>query len=158
MAWLEAGADDQAIASFTEAIRLNPRTGMIVAGLARGTAWGHKREYEKALADFKEVARLDPLNNTAHNNLAYIWATCPDARFRNGRRAIESATRACELSREDVPGFLATLVAAHAEAGDFGEAVRWQEKANKLTADDKERKNGEERLALYKQRKPYHDE
>jgi tetratricopeptide (TPR) repeat protein len=158
MARLESGDDDKAIADFNEVIRRDPKAGMIVAGLARGTAWGHKREYEKAVSDFKEVVRLDPLNDSALNNLAYIWATCPDARFRDGRRAVESATRACELSQEEVPTFLATLAAAHGEAGDFDKAVRCQEKANKLFTDDEEKKNGEKQLALYKQRQPYHDD
>jgi tetratricopeptide (TPR) repeat protein len=157
MALMESGDDDRAIADFTETIRLDPTSGMVVAGLARGTAWGHKREYAKALGDFKEVVRLDPHNSSAQNNMAFLWSTCPDARFRDGRRAVESATRACELTREEVPTFLATLAAAYAETGDIGKAVAWQAKANKLCTEVEEKKNGELRLSRYKRGKPYRE-
>ena len=74
-------------------------------------------------------------------------ATCPDAKHRDGRKAVELATRACELNEAD-----------YAEAGDFDKAVEWQEKANKLYSDADDRKKGEDRLKLYQQRKPYREE
>jgi hypothetical protein len=48
---------------------------------------------------------------------------------------------------------LETLAAACAEAGDFAAAVRWQEKALELHTGDP--KPARERLALYRQRRPY---
>jgi hypothetical protein len=36
-------------------------------------------------------------------------------------------------------------------------AVEWQEKANKLYADADARKKGEDRLKLYKEKKPYRE-
>jgi hypothetical protein len=52
---------------------------------------------------------------------------------------------------------LDTLAVAYAEAGDFTKAVEWQEKANKLYSHAEDRKKGEDRLKLYKDKKPYRD-
>jgi hypothetical protein len=49
------------------------------------------------------------------------------------------------------------LVASYAEAGNFDKAVEWQERANKLYTDAEARKKGEERLNLYKDKKPHRD-
>ena len=48
-----------------------------------------------------------------------MLATSPDAKLRNGRRAIELATRACELTKYKAAYILSTLAAAYAETGDF---------------------------------------
>ena len=89
---------------------------------------------------------------------AWAWATCPDGHHRDGERAVESATRACELSGWKQARFIATLAAAHAEAGDFAKAVEYQRRANDLYAVPNDRARGEERLALYQDGKPYRDE
>jgi hypothetical protein len=52
---------------------------------------------------------------------------------------------------------LGTLAAAYAEAGDFDKAVEWQGKANKLYTGAEDRKKGEERLKLYRDKKPYRE-
>jgi hypothetical protein len=77
-------------------------------------------------------------------------ATCPDARLRNGKQAVESASRACELTGWKVAQPLATLAAAYAENGDFERAVEWQTKANELSSTSNDRSEGAERLALYR--------
>jgi hypothetical protein len=42
--------------------------------------------------------------------------------------------------------------------GDFAQAVAYQQKANALYPSDEDRRKGEERLALYKDGKPYREE
>jgi tetratricopeptide (TPR) repeat protein len=157
MAWLEVGNDSLAIDDFTAVIRLDPREGMITAGLARGTAWAHIGEFAKAVGDFEDVIALDPDNSAAHHNLAYIRASCPDPRQRHGRKAVALATRACALSAEPPPIYVATLAAAYAEAGNFAGAVATQEKAIQRAANEEEKAWFQERLALYKAGKPFHD-
>ncbi|MBY0457125.1 MAG: hypothetical protein K2V38_07300, partial [Gemmataceae bacterium] len=85
---------------------------------------------------------------------AWIWSTCPDPDVRNGPRARECATRACELTEWGEPGFLDTLAAACAECGAFEEAVKWQEKALVLIDDPERQADYRTRLALYEDGKP----
>jgi hypothetical protein len=51
---------------------------------------------------------------------------------------------------------LETLAAACAESGDFDSAVKWEQKAIDLSQDDGAFvKRAKERLALYREKKPY---
>jgi RNA polymerase sigma factor (sigma-70 family) len=154
---------DGAIADFDAVIQLDAErpAGVdpkgVYAHLNRGWARFKKRDYARAMADFDEAGRIDPQNPDAEQYRAWIWATCPDARFRDGRKAIESAERICKSAEWKVANYLATLAAAHAEAGDFDEAVRWQTKANAIESDEPEKAKGEARLELYREHKPYRD-
>ena len=88
------------------------------------------------------------------NYLAWVWSTAPDPTVRNGRRALECATRACELSEWQTPGFLDTLAAAHAEVGNFADAEKWAERAAELAEDDKSRREYLARAEQYRDGEP----
>jgi serine/threonine-protein kinase len=64
--------------------------------------------------------------------LAWILATAPTDKLRDGRRAIELATEACELTGHSDPNTLHILAAACAESGDPESAIKWTEKALEL--------------------------
>jgi tetratricopeptide (TPR) repeat protein len=117
-----------------------------------------KVNYEKALRDHNEAIRLDPKNAKAYNARAWVWATCPSATFRDGKKAVESASRAVELAANKTN--FDTLAAAHAENGDFAEAVRWQEKvlADPNVIGDGDYFGYRQRLELYRDKKPYRQE
>src|SRR5829696_3064008 len=112
--------------------------------------------YARALAGYEEAARLTPHDAEAHNDRAWLLATCPDARYRDGKRAVGSATRACELTNWRKSALLDTLAAAYAEAGDFARAARWQQETlDRTPEDDSDRKGFLHRLELYKAGNPY---
>ena len=56
-------ANDKAIATFSEAIRLDP--GAAAAFYERGKAYRNKSNYDRAIADYNEAIRLDPKNASA---------------------------------------------------------------------------------------------
>lgn len=153
LAWHALGEHQKAIVDFDRAILLDSQQS--AAFCHRGEARAAMRSYRQALADYDEALRLDPRETRALGGRAWLMATCPDAQFRDGKQAIASATRACELTGWKDPQFLGTLAAACAEAGDFERAVQWQTKTNELaSSSDEDRAQGAVRLALYKSRKP----
>jgi Flp pilus assembly protein TadD len=148
---------ERALKDFDTAIKLDPQD--INAYCNRGLAHSKSKDYDHALKDFDKAVKLAGDEPQALNLRAWLLATCPDARFRDGKKAVASAKRACELTRWKDAGSLDTLAAAHAEAGDFAEAVRWQKQAladPNLQAD--ERAEYQQRLKLYEEKKPYRDQ
>jgi tetratricopeptide (TPR) repeat protein len=153
----EQGDDDGAVMDYTAAIRLDPRDSMAFNN--RGGCWQRKGEYANALKDFNETVRLNPKEAWGYNSVAWLLATCPEERYRDGKKAVEMATQACKISAWKDPYSLDTLSAAYAESGDFDEAVRWQTKALEMLAgNDAFAKVGGERLALYREKKPYREQ
>jgi tetratricopeptide (TPR) repeat protein len=144
-----------AIKEFTEAIRLDPQDDGAFNN--RGFAYAEKKEYAKAIADYQEAIRLAPDDPMSHTSLAWILATCPDAGLRDGKRAVKLATRACELAGWKDANDLENLAAAHAECGRFAEAVKWQARAIELGTGLLDADEAEERLDLYKDRKPFRE-
>jgi len=122
----------------------------------RARAYLANKNYQEAAEDDETAIRLgDPL---ANNDLAWLRATCPVAKMRDGKQACRYAQKACELTAWESAPCLDTLAAACAENGQFEEAVKWQMKAIEIA---KGRHDLDEiaslRLNLYKQRKPYQE-
>jgi tetratricopeptide (TPR) repeat protein len=148
---------DKAIAAYDHAIQLDPKDAR--AYVNRGTAYMRKRDYDKTIADYDHAIQLNPRDATVYKNLAWLLATCPQAGFRDGRKAVEHATKACALSEWKDPNAVRTLAAACAEAGDFENAVKWESQF--LGTPDQIAKamlNAESRLSLYQAHKPYHED
>jgi hypothetical protein len=83
-------------------------------------------------------------------------ATCPGARYRDGKLAVVSAARAAELTSWKDGHVVETLAAACAEAGEFAGAVRWQQRAGeRFLATGFGPIDYQDRLALYQAGKPF---
>ena len=119
-----------------------------------GAALAAQGRFEEAATHYAESIRLDPLSPEAYNNRAMLLATCPEAKYRDGQKAIEAATRACELTEWKMPSCLDTLAAAYAEAGDFDAAVRWQMRATESLRDERAKADYRSRLAIYRAKGP----
>jgi predicted ribosomally synthesized peptide with SipW-like signal peptide len=151
-----AGDVDGALAECRDAVRVIPtdarlRNNLAIVLLKIG-------DIEHALTENLEAVRIDPKFAPAHNNLAWLLATGPDS-VRDGKRAVEHATRAGELSGWTEPTLFDTLAAAHAEAGDFDKAIEYQKKALSFPAFEKAHgREGRGRLELYARKKPYRDQ
>ena len=146
---------DKAIAEFTEAIRLDPESDGAYHN--RAHAYAEKKEYAKAVQDYNESIRLNPDEPDSYTSLAWLLATCPRAELRDGKRAVELATRACELSNWKDANDLENLAAGYAECGRFEDAVRWQTKAVELRTGLENLDESRQRLELYKQGQPFRD-
>ena len=155
LAWCEKKEYDKAIADYDEAIRLDAQNAFPY--IARSSARTAKHEYDRADADLDSAARIEPEDPVIQNARAWQWATCPDARYRDGRRSVEAATKACELTGWHEGQIIDTLAAAYAEAGDFASAVKWQARAIELETDAKDKTEFAGRLDLYREKKAYRD-
>jgi serine/threonine protein kinase/tetratricopeptide (TPR) repeat protein len=113
-------------------------------------------ELDLMRADFAEAIRSNPKESDVWRKRAWLQATSPNAAHRNGQQAIEDATKACELTHWMDEESLDCLAAAYAEASDFAEAIRQQEKAIELCPVGR-RPKFEARLELYKQSKAFRE-
>ncbi len=148
---------DKAIKDYTEAIRLDAQWPD--AYFNRANAYKAKRDYDKAVGDYNELLRIDPQDADARSSLAWVLATCPEERIRDGKKAVEHATKACELTSWKASYFLATLGVACAEAGNFQDAAKWQTAA--LASRQYEKEEGDkarQRLKLFEKHMPYREE
>jgi tetratricopeptide (TPR) repeat protein len=156
VAYFHKGLYEKAVASYSEAIRREPQNDGAI--FDRGLARWQNGEPKQAANDFTQAIRLNPKNDSAHNVLAWALSTAPQADLRDGKRAVELATRACELTEWKNPFHLSTLAAAYAEVGDFQRALHWHKKAMASPDFPKDKlERTRHRLVLYEQEKPYRE-
>jgi len=113
---------------------------------------------QAAVEDLDKALGSGSRDAEVYNALAWILATSPQDSLRNATRAKELALTACELTRYRNPNIVDTLAAAHAEAGEFEDAVRLQKQAiESADFDQRFLKEGRDRLALYEAGRPYRE-
>jgi len=120
--YLSRNEFDAAIVHLRRAIQLRPDDYQAQFALAR--ALSQTGGTAEAITIYFDQLRQFPDGTATLNELAWIFATHPDARYRNGERAVEMAERLNRLMDHKYPLALRTLAAAYAEAGRFDDAVR----------------------------------
>lgn len=156
-AWDDQGEDDKAIADYGKAIEFKPDHAEAYTN--RGIVWKAKGEYAKAIHDYNKAIETNPDYTPAYDNLAWLLATCPDAKIRNGKQAVAHALKLIELFNGILPAYqMNTLAAAYAEDGQFDKAVKMQQQAMEVFEDEAEKKDFLSRLELYRQKKPCREE
>jgi WD40 repeat protein/serine/threonine protein kinase len=93
----------------------------------------------------------------ALNSLAWLLATSPQPKARNGALAVTLAKKAVVASDHKNSAVLDTLAAAHAETGNFVEAISVQKQALALEINQDLRTQYAARQALYQTNTPYRD-
>ncbi len=89
----------------------------------------------------------------AGRRFAWILATCPDPKIRNGKVALQVAGQCADATKYRQAEVLSALAAAHAELGNFREAIKWQTEAiNKSTPET--RRIHEARLEVLRKDRP----
>jgi protein O-mannosyl-transferase len=110
-----------AVTNYQRAIELQPDFAAAHHGL--GVVYFRQQNAAGALAEFQRAVDLQPENAEANSTMAWFLASCPDADFRDGARAVHYAQHAQQLTRGRDPGVLATLAAAYATAGQLSDAI-----------------------------------
>ena len=96
--------------------------------------------------------------NQALYRLSWILSTYEDEKYRNGKDAIELATRLCKITQYLQPLALDALAAAYAETGKFNEAVLTAQKAYNLALNKGSKTLARRlkiRINLYQNKIPY---
>ncbi|MHC1696954.1 MAG: tetratricopeptide repeat protein [Geobacteraceae bacterium] len=153
------GQRKSALADFDKALESNSDATVVL--LDRGQLLADMGQYKTALKDLRRAEKLAaeyyPTNTSAANALAWLLATCPDPKIRDGREAARLALKAVSIDKNAEN--LDTLAAAQARKGDFKSAVETQQAAlDLLQKDEPVQTTIEEfiaRLSLYKEGKPY---
>ncbi len=88
--------------------------------------------FAEAIGHYQQALRLKPDMAEAHNDLAWLYATCEDPKFRKPPAALEHARRAVDLTHWQQAGFIDTLAEALYANKNFAEAVKVQTRALQL--------------------------
>ena len=144
-----------AIADYDSAIVLEHDDSSLY--IQRGYMFYRSREYSKAMTDWKKALELKPDDGATYNDMAWLLATSPEPKARDGKKALGFALKSCELSEWKNPEAIDTLAAAYAEANDFKHAVEFENKAVALMKSAIEVKVAHARLELYEHRRPYRE-
>src|SRR5262249_41079791 len=97
----------------------------------RGLAYSKLGKWQDALKDFQQCRKLTRDGHRALNQLAWVFATCPDVKLRDPKQAVELAKKAVDLAPKS-GGNWNTLGVAHYRAGDCKAALAALEKAIEL--------------------------
>ena len=133
----------------------------------RGIAYERIAECQNAIEDYKRSLESAPdyARSTIKDRIAWILATCPNKKVRDGVKALEIVTMESEKEMSHVE--FRILAAAYAETGNYKKAIENQEIAINLlrqskaeNAPNREEKNRnladyDKQLIAYKKNKPW---
>lgn len=159
LAFEKQGAWEQAIEHYRRAVELAPNDVKYRRNLA--FALQERGKTDEARKQYREAIRLDPGWLETQNLNAWMLATAPDSKTRNGALAIKLAKQVCQATGGQRLEFQDTLAAAHAELGQFGEAVSILKQALDLPAGPRDFRltpKVRERLRLYEKKQPYREQ
>ena len=119
------------------------------------------QHFSDAIEYYRRALESNTNSVPALNNLAWLLATVPDPRFRNGREAVYLAERACELTQYQEAFAMGTLAAAYAEAKRTNDAISTAKSFRTVAlahGQDGFVAANEPLLALLESGQPYHQE
>jgi len=156
---LGRGEVDKAVAQFQTALRLRQNFPEAHNNLAN--AFLRQGRPKEAVAEYEAALSAAGGNPELLNNLAWLLATCPEPSVRNGKRAVDLAQQANEVTGGNIPQILGTLAAAWAESGQFKEAIATTQHALEMATAQTNTiqiEIAQARLKLYQANEPFRDE
>jgi tetratricopeptide (TPR) repeat protein len=123
---------------------------------ARADSYLNNGNHADAIADYEKAYKELSKEPGFLNNFAWVLATSPDDKLRDGKRAVQMATDACKLTEYKQSHIISTLAAACAETGDFDAAIKWSIKSAEIGTED-HAEDYKKELESYKAKKPYRE-
>jgi len=151
-----SGQLDEAVVSYTKAAEINP--SYADANFALGLIHAERREETLAVDRFRRVLQLKPDWAPAQIQLAWLLATSSNPSISAPRAALTLAQQVVARTSDQDASALDVLAAALAADGQFGRAVKTAERTLAVLGSDADPRTvaaARDRLALYRQGKPY---
>jgi tetratricopeptide (TPR) repeat protein/serine/threonine protein kinase len=126
LAYRQQGQLEKAVADYSKALKVKPNH--VRAWNNRGFAYLKLGQHDRAIADFAKVVELTPASPAALNRLAWLLVTCPDAKLRDPRRAVEAAKKAVALAPRQAD-YWTTLGVSYYRAENWKASIEALEKA-----------------------------
>lgn len=150
--YMTAEKHEKAIELYNETLEEDPDDQQAMAG--RADAKLNAGMHVEAVDDYEAALKIDEEDDHVLNNLAWLLCTSTFDEVRDGKRAVELATRAAEVTEFKQAHVLSTLAAAYAESGDFENAIKWSEKSVEIADEGRQKKDLQKELELFKAGKP----
>jgi len=117
---MKLGRNQEAIVAFQHSLQIRPTAGAArnLAALLLMTG-----DPAQAIQVYRFAMQVDPGDLQNQRALAWLLATHPDDKVRNGKEAVALAQQIVTATNGQVPLFLLTLSLALAETGDFDQAI-----------------------------------
>ncbi|MFL2480412.1 MAG: ASPIC/UnbV domain-containing protein [Verrucomicrobiales bacterium] len=123
----QIGKNNEVLKSLGTAIELDPEFAPALFEIAAINV--KSGNIPNALLLYRQGLKTQPDNLKAANNLAWLLATCQDAKVRNPKEALLIAQKIVRATKEQNSDALDTLAAAQAACGDFESAIKTVNKA-----------------------------
>jgi Tfp pilus assembly protein PilF len=157
-ALLQKGQVTDALVHYRKLLELQPDN--IEVHNIVGTVLVQQGRVREGVEEWQKVLAIQPDNGNAMSNLAWVFATSPDDSLRDGTKALQLAEQALRISGRRIPIIFRTLAAAHAESGQFSEAIETARQGIELA--NSQGNSGlatelEGNIVLYRERQPLRD-
>ena len=156
VAHAQQGDFDQASAHLERAVEIMPDDASVYFTLAMSHVSGDR--FTEAIAVLRRGLGVAPDHAALIDRLAWLLATCPDDKLRDGREARRLALDVCSDGECRNPRYLDTLAAAYAETGQFDKAIEFIERAidrASVAGDNTVADRLRGRLEFYRSNQPY---
>jgi len=157
-ALLQKGKITDALIHYRKLLELQPDN--IEVHNIVGTVLIQQGRIREGVEEWQKVLEIQPDNGNAMSNLAWVLATSPDDSLRDGAKAVQLAEQAMRISGRRIPLLFRTLAAAHAERGQFSEAIQTAQQGIELANTQGNSELATElsgSIALYQERQPLRD-
>jgi tetratricopeptide (TPR) repeat protein len=146
----------KAIERYSEALAIKPNEFAALRG--RADSYLNVGKHAEAIVDYEAALKLKPTDSGVLNNLAWVLATSPEDKVRDGKRSVELGSKAAKETEYKQAHILSTLAAGYAEAGDFDKAIEWSKKAVEVGSEDTETTSQlKKELTSYEEKKPWRE-
>ncbi|MFK7911312.1 MAG: tetratricopeptide repeat protein [Akkermansiaceae bacterium] len=150
----QQGNVKEAVGFYRQVLTNMPSHPMVMTRL--GDGYRDLGDADKAIQQYSNVLKLKPEFPPAMNGLAWIRATHPEAKWRDGKQAVALAERCVKITQMKFIPAMNTLAAAYAEMRRFDDAISWQKNVIEKSPEGQTTEL-KKRLKLFQQGMPYRE-